>query len=230
MTATATIARKCSRLLLLSFVLLGAAAIPASASTLTYTNSPAGIGTAFTIDWGVLGPDLTPVGSPFTTGPVTVSGASAFSVFSGATYNADFLPTDMVLSLFDLDTFSPVGGMFRIDFAAPVNAVGARVQANSFGAFAGTISAYDASHVLLGSFVVNGVNGGNGDGSAVFAGVLSDAFNISRIEFAGFGAGAAIGELRAGTAAAEVPEPATMTLLLGGGAILAARRRQLGRR
>jgi hypothetical protein len=226
MIAKPSTAQRCLRLLLLGVVWLGATVNPASASSITYTNSSAGIGTAFTVDWG--GPDLTPVGSPLTQGPVTVSGAADFGIFSGATYNADFLPTDWVLSLYDLGTFTPLPGLFRIDFAAPVNSAGAQVQALSFGPFSGTISAFDVSNALLGVFSVNGANGGNGDGSAVFAGIVSDSMNISRLEFAGFGDGAAIGELRAGSvpSTAPVPEPSTFVMLMGGGALLAARRRR----
>jgi hypothetical protein len=212
--------------LLLGVMCLGAAVKLASASSFTLTNNPAGIGTAFTIHWGAPGPDLTPVASPLTQGQVTVSGAPAFTIFSGATYNADFLPTDWVLSLFDGNSFTPLPGIFRIDFATPVNSAGARVQPNFFGAFSGTISAFGASNALLASFNVSGTNGGNGDGSAVFAGIISDSPNIARLEFAGFGDGAAIGELRAGSAATAVPEPCTFAMLMGGGALAAFRGRR----
>ena len=136
------------------------------------------------------------------------------------------MPTDWVLSLFDLNSFTPLPGVFRIDFATSVNSAGARVQANSFGPFSGTISAFDVSNALLAVFTVNGTNGGNGDGSAVFAGIISDSSNINRLEFAGFGDGAAIGELRVGS----VPEPSTFAMLMGGGALLVALRRRRSRR
>jgi len=220
MTAKEMPAHRFLRLILLSVVWLGATVGPASASSLSFTNSPTGIGTAFTVVWGAPGPDVTPVGSPFVQGPVTVSGAAAFTIFSGSTFNSDFLPSDWVLSMFDLNTFTSLPGVFRIDFVTPVNSAGARVQPNFFGAFSGTISAFGPANTLLGSFAVSGTNGGNGDGSAVFAGVFSDAYNISRLEFAGFGNGAAIGELRAGS----VPEPSTFAMLIGGGALLIALR------
>jgi len=226
MIANDTAAHRCLRLLLLGVVWLGATVKPASASSVAFTNSPAGIGTAFTIDWGAPGPDLTSTGSPLTQGQVTVSGAADFSIFSGATYNADFLPTDWVLSLYDLNSFTPLPGVFNIDFVTPVNSAGAQVQALSFGAFSGTISAFDVSNALLGVFNVNGTNGGNGDGSAVFAGIISDSGNIHRLQFAGFGDGAAIGELRAGS----VPEPSTFAMLMEGGALLIALRRRRNRR
>jgi len=226
MIANDTTAHRCLRLLLLGGGRIIKKEKPASASSVAFTNSPAGIGTAFTIDWGAPGPDLTSTGSPLTQGQVTVSGAADFSIFSGATYNADFLPTDWVLSLYDLNSFTPLPGVFNIDFVTPVNSAGAQVQALSFGAFSGTISAFDVSNALLGVFNVNGTNGGNGDGSAVFAGIISDSGNIHRLQFAGFGDGAAIGELRAGS----VPEPSTFAMLMEGGALLIALRRRRNRR
>ena len=52
--------------------------------------------TDYVVDWSVLGPDLTSVTSPLSLDALTISGASGFGVFSGATYNADFLATDSV--------------------------------------------------------------------------------------------------------------------------------------
>jgi len=219
MIARDTTTRTCLRLFLFGVVWLGSTVNPASANSLTFANTAAGIG-ALTIVWGAPGPDLTSLPSPFTQGPVTVSGAARFAIFSGATYNADFLPANWVLSLYDLNSFSPLPGIFRIDFATPVSSAGAQVQANLSGAFSGTIRAFGTSNNLLGSFTVNGANNQNGDGSAVFAGIVSDSYDISRLEFAGFGDGAAINQLRVGT----IPEPSTFAMLIGGGALLIALR------
>ena len=205
-------------------VLFLGATTQAAFATVILTNSRAAVTAfgppAFTVDWGALGGDLTALGSPFTTGPVTVSGADAFTVFNGSTYNADFLADEYVLSLFDAINGNPLSGVFSLSFATAVRAVGAQVQANTFGAFTGTISAFGASG-LLGSFNVGGNNGGSGNGSAVFAGIISDSINITRIEFAGFGEGAAINQV-----SANVPEPSTFLLLLGPLAFLMAVRRR----
>lgn len=194
-------------------------------ATVLLTNSRSAVtnlgSQAFSVDWGALGGDLTPLGSTFSQGPVTVSGADAFTVFNGSTYNADFLADEFVLSLFDANNFNPLSGIFSLSFATAVRAVGAQVQALAFGGFTGTISAFDATNGLLGSFNVFGTNGGNGNGSAVFAGIISDAINISRIEFAGFGDGAAINQV-----SANVPEPPMLLLLLGPLAFLVATRRR----
>lgn len=212
------------RSLLLSALIAGVAA-PAAFANVILTNSRSAVTTlgsqAFTVDWGALGGDLTPLGSTFTQGPVTVGGANAFTVFNGSTYNADFLADEFVLSLFDANNFNPLSGIFSLTFASAVRAAGAQVQALAFGGFFGTISAFDAANGLLGSFNVSGANGGNGNGSAVFAGIISDSINISRIEFAGFGDGAAINQVTA-----NVPEPPMLLLLLGPLAFLVATRRR----
>lgn len=201
----------------------------AAFATVLLTNSRSAVtnlgSQAFSVDWGALGGDLTPLGSTFSQGPVTVSGANAFTVFNGSTYNADFLTDEFVLSLFDANNFNPLSGIFSLSFATAVRAAGAQVQALAFGGFTGTISAFDATNGLLGSFNVFGTNGGNGNGSAVFAGIISDSINISRIEFAGFGEGAAINQV-----SANVPEPPMLLLLLGPLAFLVATRRRRIRR
>ena len=220
--AKSTTLGKCLRSIIFGAVLLGATA-QAAFATVILTNSRAAIGPGFTVAWGAPGSDLTSLGSTFTQGPVTVSGASDFTVFSGETFNADFLATDWILSLYDLN-IGPLAGVFSIAFANAVSSVGAQLQASLFAAFTGTISAFDASNGLLGTFNVAGNNGGNGNGSAVFAGIISDSVNITRIEFAGFGEGAGINQLSASTA--SVPEPGALLLLVGPLAMLVATRRR----
>ena len=225
--AKSTTLGKCLRSIIFGAVLLGATA-QAAFATVILTNSRAAIGPGFTVAWGAPGPDLTSLGSTFTQGPVTVSGASDFTVFSGTTFNSDFLATDWILSLYDLNT-GPLAGIFSIAFASAVSSVGAQLQASMFGAFTGTISAFDASNGLLGAFTVLGNNNfGSGDGSAVFAGIISDSVNITRIEFAGFGEGAGINQLSA-SATASVPEPGALLLLVGPLALLVATRRRRNR-
>ena len=134
---------KCLRSLIFGAVLLGATA-QAAFATVILTNSRAAIGPGFTVAWGAPGPDLTSLGSTFTQGPVTVSGASDFTIFNGSTFNSDFLATDWILSLYDLNIGGPLAGIFSIAFANAVSSVGAQLQASMFGAFTGTISAFDA--------------------------------------------------------------------------------------
>lgn len=213
---------KCLRSFLFGAMLLGATA-QAAFATVFLTSNRAAIGPGFTVGWDGSGPEFTQLGSTFTQGPVTVSGADAFTIFSGSTYNSDFLVTDWILALYDLNA-GPLAGVFSIAFANAVSSVGAQLQALNFGAFAGTIRAFDSSNGLLGAFNIAGNTVGNGDGSAVFAGIISDSINISRIEFSGFGDGAGINQLSAGTT--TVPEPGTLLLLVGPLVFLAAKRRR----
>ncbi len=201
---------------------LVAAPIQAAFASLILTNDRNTIQTDYTIDWANLGSDLTAIGSPFTLDTVSVSGASGFGVFSGSTYNADFTATDAVLALYDLNTFDPLDGIFSITFATAIQGVGAQVQANQFGGFSGFIRAFNAANVLLGQFAINGTNGGNGNGSAIFAGVISSAVDITRIEFASFGTGAAINGL-----SVDVPEPSTWLMLLIGLGFLTVMRKRV---
>jgi hypothetical protein len=205
---------------LLVGVVLVAAPIQAAFASLILTNDRNAILTDYTIDWANLGEDLTNVAGPFTLGTATVSGASSFGVFSGSTYNSDFGATDSVLALTGPD-FDPLDGIFSITFASAIQGVGAQVQANGFGGFSGVIRAFNAANMLLGSFAVNGTNGFSGSGSAVFAGVISSAVDITRVEFASFGAGAAINGL-----SVDVPEPSTWLMLLIGLGFLTVMRKR----
>lgn len=205
---------------LLVGAILVAAPIQAAFASLILTNDRNAIRTDYTIDWANLGVDGTSVAGIFTIGTETVSGASSFGVFTGSTYNSDFKPTDSVLALVDPD-FNLLDGIFSITFASAIQGVGAQVQANAFGGFSGVIRAFNAANMLLGSFAINGVNGGNGTGSAIFAGVISSAVDITRIEFASFGPGAAINAV-----SVDVPEPSTwLMLLLGLGFLTVMRKR-----
>jgi hypothetical protein len=208
------------RSLLIGAVLV-AAPIQAAFASLILTNDRNAIQTDYMVDWANLGGDLTSITGPsFTLDTATVSGASGFTVFSGSTYNADFTATDSVLALVD-PNFDPLDGIFSITFATAIQGVGAQVQANQFGGFSGFIRAFNAANMLLGSFAINGTNGGNGDGSAVFAGVISSAVDITRIEFASFGAGAAINGL-----SVDVPEPSTWLMLFIGLGFLTVMRKR----
>lgn len=204
-----------SKILLVSLALMAQAAV----ASVSLTSSRAAIGPGFLVDWGAIGGEGTQTGAPPTpVGGINLSGAPTFTVLSGGTFNADFLAGDNILALYD---FAGVGdvinGQFTIEFASGVRGAGAQVQANLFGAFSGLIEAFDASNNLLGSAAVNGSNGGNGDGSAVFAGLVSDSFDIRRLTFSGFGAGAAINQLSVWSIddSQRVPEPPALLALLG---------------
>lgn len=187
----------------------------AAHASMVYTNTRGDIGTGYTVDWADLGPEWTEVLTGEILGEVTLTGSPRFTVFSGSTFNADFLPTDSVLSLFDVNSLEPIEGEFELTFANAVRSVGAQVQSLLFGEFTGWITAFDSGSNQIGSFVFSGETLGNGEGKAVFAGVVSDSLDISRVVFSGFGAGAAVNWLSVGnTLNQTVPEPESFLLAL----------------
>jgi hypothetical protein len=216
-----------------TFLLAGAAAFGLASAAVSQAPNRGAIAANAMANWGQFGPELTPVsnGASFAAGAITgtVAGSgSTFTMLTGATYNADFLAADNVLALFDTGSGNPAAGSFVLTFTTPVFAAGAQVQASSFGSFAGTVAAYNTGGTLLGSFAVNGSNGGNGNGTAAFAGIISDALDIKRLEFFGFGAGAGINQLSLRNVAQPIPEPGAAALMLAGLlGIATLRRRQL---
>lgn len=178
------------------------------------------------INWASLGGDLTPltppVGLQTAAGrPATLSGSSAFTLFSGSTYNADFLPGDIVVSAFDLNTFTSLVTGIRIDLPFLVQGLGARVQVNAFGPFHAMLQALDVNSVSLGTVSVTSSVAGNGDGSAVFLGALSSGNAIASVIFTSDGTGLAIDNV----ALDAVPEPSTFYLAFLASVALVMRRK-----
>ena len=105
-------------------------------------------------------------------------------------------------------------------FNNPISGFGTQIQGDTFGAFTGTISAFDPLNALLGSFSFSGTSNSNGDNSAIFVGVLSSS-GIGRIDLGAAdpnvgGQDFAINQVRLngdGVPGSAVPEPATLTLL-----------------
>lgn len=208
-------------------LVLAASAAPVSASSLTLVTSRALLPQTDIIHWGDLGGDLTDLGATFGATSVagqvaaTVSGAPRFALFSGATFNADFVPTDTVLSLFDLISGDPTAGVIRLRFNHAVVGGGAQIQSNFQGNFTAFISALDASGNVIGSALsISGANGLNGDGSAPFLGIRSNAQDIFGIQFQ-LADGFAINDV----SVASVPEPSTLIMFALGSGLLSIRRR-----
>ena len=175
--------------------------------------------------WGSLGGDLTPLSPPVALlsqagRPASLSGSTAFAVFTGSTYNADFLPVDTVVSAFDLNSFTSLTTGIRITFLVPALAVGAQIQVNAFGPFQGTLEAFDSNLVSLGSVFVNSTVQGNGDGSAPFLGLHSSTL-ISSVLFTSNSTGVAIDSLQI----QSTPEPDGLVLVLPALAALAILRK-----
>jgi hypothetical protein len=152
----------------------------------------------------------------------TLSGSAAFTIFSGSTYNADFLPGDIVVSAFDLNTFTSLVTGIRIDLAFLVQGLGAQVQVNAFGPFHATMQALDANSVSLGTVSVTSSVSGNGDGSAVFLGAFSSSTPIASVIFTSDGTGLAIDSV----AMDAVPEPTTFYLAFSAIAVIGLRRKR----
>jgi hypothetical protein len=201
-----------------------ALSLPLSATVVQV--SSVNIGANDQILWSSLGGDLTPLSPPVDLlsqagRQATLSGSTAFTVFSGSTYNADFLPADTVVSAFDLNTFTSLTTGIRVAFLVPAVAVGAQIQVNAFGPFQGTLEAFDSNSVSLGSVFVNSAVSGNGDGSAPFLGLRSSTL-ISSVLFTSNSTGVAIDSLEI----LSTPEPAGLALVLPALAALAILRKR----
>ena len=197
-----------------------------SRASLIQVSSVAGLLTVNdSINWAALGADLTPLSPPVavttTAGrAATLTGSTAFTLFSGSTYNADFLPGNLVVSAYDLNN-GPLSTGIRILLPFLVNGLGTQIQANTFGAFSGTLQAFDANSVSLGTVSVSSSVLGNGDGSAVFLGAYSTGSAIGSVLFTSNIAGVAINNVALGA----IPEPSTIYLALSAIVAFSVRRK-----
>lgn len=176
-----------------------------------------------------LGADLATLPNPLamTTsngGVVTarLTGMDPFYLFLGSTFNADFLPVEFVLS-----NFGSSSSVIRWEFASAIAAAGAQISPSLFGNFTARMQAFDAANSSLGIVTRMGINAGNGNGSAAFIGVLSDAANVRAIEFSIVGGGD-FAVNRISLSSVAIPEPQTFFLVLSasGAAALMRLRRQ----
>jgi hypothetical protein len=109
---------------------------------------------------------------------------------------------------------------------------GAQIQADFFGAFVATLTAYDTVGNVIGVVSMNGNSTSAGDGSAIFIGFQSSSANVGFLNFNVVdifgGDSLAIDTLTIYTNG-TTPEPASL-LLLGSGLVgaLAYGRRRLG--
>lgn len=215
------------RTFLVSAILL---TMVASAHALTFVTSRPALGGNDYVDWGVLGPPYTVVSNPFTVNSnnglgMTVSKPTSGNferLNQGLGWSGNFSPGDRLI----WTVYEP--GPLVIVFNTPVFGAGAQIQRNYYGSFTGTISAYDASGSLLGSFNLAGDSNGNGDGSTIFLGVLDTSATIKTLKFdvdngtQDF----AINQLDLVTQGGPViPEPGTLVLMSIGGLAVGLGRR-----
>ena len=162
--------------------------------------------------------------------PVTISdsGTSGFTVLQeGNDWLGNFANNDFVL--WTTGDAVPT----TLAFGTSVAGVGMQIQPNCFspdcqggtGDFTASISAFDSSSSLLGSFTEDGVSNANNDNSAIFIGVLSSSANVASITInitSPTGQDYAFNELTFGAASSGVPEPSSLAMVLCGAALVAA--------
>jgi len=98
----------------------------------------------------------------------------------GLGWNGNFAPGNGVLWT---DVSSIGSGPLIINFPVPVFGGGAQIQADFFGTFTGTVSAYDSLGNLLTTYSLAGTSNNAGDNSAIFLGILDSNAQISRLAF-----------------------------------------------
>jgi hypothetical protein len=140
------------------------------------------------IDWSTISFDFGPVfnGSNVSTNngmTVNVSQEQAVTLqrrVQGSSWNGNFATGDGLLW-----TQGPWGPMDFV-FDSAIRGAGAQIQSDFYGSFLATISAYDASNNLLGSFNLAGNSTHFSDNSAIFIGIESTSQNIKRVRFGVF--------------------------------------------
>lgn len=167
-----------------------AALIPVILLAITTTSSQAGLiswnggSTDDFIDWSTLGPEGTVLSNPFSavsthglSVDVSMPSGDFERVDEGSGWLGNFTPGAALLWT------SMNDGPITFRFASPINGFGggAKVQPDSIGAFSVSISAFDDVNNLLGLVTRSGSSTMDEDGSAVFAGILSDVANIRSI-------------------------------------------------
>lgn len=158
--------------------------LPKPAQAINWVTDRTALGANDYIDWGTLGSDFTPVANP---SPVTsnlgsnatISQANASNMLirqQGGSWFGNFAPNDFVLSTYG-------NGPITMSFANPVFGAGAQIQTDFYGSFTFTLTAYDGSDNVLGSFTSVSNSTANADNSAIFIGVNDNAASISKLIF-----------------------------------------------
>lgn len=217
------------RLLLVALSVCFLGVVVAGADTVTTSTSRSSFGGNDTAVWGPSGgADNHALGDTYS---VTSSGGLGItaSLPSGDSMELLTQPTSFYGNFAPGDRVLYTGGTtdaLTITFDNPVSGVGFQMQQDVFGAFTGSLLAYDSSGTLLGNFSEAGDSNANNDNSAIFLGLLdTSGANISYITISDAGnpsAGLGINWLSLFDTSTSVPEPSTVLLLSMGLLALAA--------
>lgn len=180
------------------------------------------------IDWGQLGPDGAVLSTPqpwisqstaFIGLVGNVSGGTFQRLDQGNGWNGNFSTGDHLIwnQGGPTDTGIDLGIEFDNQFVFGGNA---QIQADFFGAFTATLTAFDHDGNVLGQVTEQGQSNSNGDGSAISIGFRSSLPNVYFLEFnvvdVNGGDSLAINGFNIYTSGTTTPEPGSL-LLLGSG-------------
>jgi hypothetical protein len=164
---------------------------------LSYTliTSRAALAATDSVDWGVLGPQLTQVANPFTilstagqsvrvskplTGDFSVREQCASEFSGNCSWSGNFATADKLLWT---NTTSTKSNPITLDFGGvAVTAGGAQIQAYRGDTYTAKVEALDGRGKTLATFTAVGtVTSSVGDNSALFIGIRSDSATIHKI-------------------------------------------------
>ena len=206
-------------------------ATAASAAPIIGVTSQSALGANDSVNWSQLGTTRTNLTGPSVwvsnngnSGSVGLAyaGSPLHILQQGNGWNGNFATGESLV--FNKDD----GESIFLHTSTAMRGVGAQIQADQFGPFSATITAFNSYGYVLGTFTEDGNSTASGDGSAIFIGLSDSSMDISAVEFSvssysGYN-NLAIGSL----SLCSAPEPGSLFLLGSGlaGALAALRLRR----
>ncbi len=181
-------------------------------------SDPTALGSNDSVGWAQLGPAnsvLSGTINAVSTHGTAVTGTSALfqRVDEGNGWLGDFTLGDALF--WNTDSGAPM----TFVFAHPVRGGGTFIEGDLIGGFSATITAYNGAS-LLETYTVSGTNNAYEDGSAPFAGLLSDSANITKLVFSEASNSGPANEFAIDSLVLNSSMPEPKTLGLGATAIL----------